>query len=109
MLINYKEEVDTLNEALKIAAMDIAEVGQDEDDDEDDMLSMESEEHGHAGEHHSVGNNSMSTARRTLSDIVSAASSTTYHSANLPLSGSGSGGQKAALFVINEDGSYIKT
>ena len=43
MLINYKEEVDTLNEALKIAAMDIAEVAQTEDDfelsdEEDDEL-----------------------------------------------------------------------
>jgi len=28
MLQSYKEEVDTLNEALKIAAQDIAEVGQ---------------------------------------------------------------------------------
>lgn len=42
MLLNYKEEVDTLNEALKIAAMDIAEVAQAEDDlftseDEDDI------------------------------------------------------------------------
>jgi len=32
MLVNYKDEVDTLNEALKIAAMDIAEVAQAEDD-----------------------------------------------------------------------------
>jgi hypothetical protein len=32
MLVSYKEEVDTLNEALKIAAMDIAEVAQTEDD-----------------------------------------------------------------------------
>mmetsp|Transcript_2267 Transcript_2267/g.3573 ORF Transcript_2267/g.3573 Transcript_2267/m.3573 type:complete len:383 (+) Transcript_2267:55-1203(+) len=32
MLQNYKEEVDTLNEALKIAAMDIAEVAQADDD-----------------------------------------------------------------------------
>ena len=33
MLSSYKEEVDTLNEALKIAAQDIAEVGQADDDD----------------------------------------------------------------------------
>ena len=32
MLIAYKEEVDTLNEALKIAAMDIAEVALTDDD-----------------------------------------------------------------------------
>lgn len=32
MLQGYKEEVDTLNEALKIAAMDIAEVAQADDD-----------------------------------------------------------------------------
>eukprot|EP01041_Mallomonas_annulata_P004046 gene4046-8053_t len=36
-LLKYKEEVDTLNEALTIAAMDIAEVAQaDDDDDLDD-------------------------------------------------------------------------
>ena len=33
-LQTYKDEVDTLNEALKIAAMDIAEVAQGDDDDE---------------------------------------------------------------------------
>ena len=32
MLADYKEEVDTLNEALKIAARDIAEVGEADDD-----------------------------------------------------------------------------
>ena len=32
MLSDYKEEVDTLNEALKIAARDIAEVGEADDD-----------------------------------------------------------------------------
>lgn len=35
MLLTYKEEVDTLNEALKIAAMDIAEVAQADDSDFD--------------------------------------------------------------------------
>jgi len=40
MLQNYKEEVDTLNEALKIAAMDIAEVGQADDD----LFTSEDEE-----------------------------------------------------------------
>eukprot|EP01035_Chromulina_nebulosa_P020031 gene20031-26008_t len=40
MLAGYKEEVDTLNEALKIAAMDIAEAAQTNIDDElsDDNL-----------------------------------------------------------------------
>ena len=35
MLLTYKEEIDTLNEALKIAAMDIAEVAQADDGDFD--------------------------------------------------------------------------
>ena len=35
MLFTYKEEIDTLNEALKIAAMDIAEVAQADDGDFD--------------------------------------------------------------------------
>lgn len=43
MLASYKEEVDTLNEALKIAAMDIAEVAEADDDllsdDEEDLVA----------------------------------------------------------------------
>lgn len=35
MLGSYKEEVDTLNEALRIAAMDIAEVAQDDEGDDE--------------------------------------------------------------------------
>jgi hypothetical protein len=48
MLQDYKDEIDTLNEALKIAALDIAEVAQAEDDfflsdeeDIDDMMSTD--------------------------------------------------------------------
>ena len=46
MLQNYKDEIDTLNEALKIAALDIAEVAQAEDDfflsdDDEDMISTD--------------------------------------------------------------------
>lgn len=50
MLQDYKDEIDTLNEALKIAAQDIAEVAQAEDDfflsdeeggEEDDLLSTD--------------------------------------------------------------------
>ena len=47
MLAGYKEEVDTLNEALKIAAMDIAEVAEADEDllsDEDDELGLGEEE-----------------------------------------------------------------
>lgn len=33
VLVGYKDEVETLNEALRIAAMDIAEIGENEDDD----------------------------------------------------------------------------
>ncbi len=40
MLVNYKEEVDTLNEALKIAARDIAEVAEADDD----LLSSDEED-----------------------------------------------------------------
>jgi hypothetical protein len=41
MLLAYKEEVDTLNEALKIAAMDIAEVAQADDALSDDLSDEE--------------------------------------------------------------------
>jgi hypothetical protein len=39
MLSNYKEEVFTLNEALKIAALDIAEIAQGEEDDDNYVLN----------------------------------------------------------------------
>jgi hypothetical protein len=62
MLQNYKEEVDTLNEALKIAARDIAEVGEaddidfaDSDDDLDDYQSLASGSQSHTHSHHSYG------------------------------------------------------
>jgi hypothetical protein len=45
MLQSYKDEVDTLNEALKIAAMDIAEVAQTEGGDDDlDYLDDEDDD-----------------------------------------------------------------
>lgn len=56
MLLNYKEEVDTLNEALKIAAMDIAEVANGEGDDEYLQMSdvdddeFDNDDHGLNGE-----------------------------------------------------------
>lgn len=40
----FQDEVDTLNEALKIAAMDIAEVAQAEDEDDEDILGEEQED-----------------------------------------------------------------
>jgi hypothetical protein len=46
MLQSYKEEVDTLNEALKIAAMDIAEVAEADDD----FFSDEEEEEAGEGD-----------------------------------------------------------
>lgn len=39
MLLGYKEEVDTLNEALRIAAMDIAEAGGNDTDGGSDIMS----------------------------------------------------------------------
>lgn len=66
MLQNYKEEVDTLNEALKIAAMDIAEVAQTEDDfalseegdgddSQDESLDEVDQQHLHQRTHHRKG------------------------------------------------------
>lgn len=44
MLLGYKEEVDTLNEALRIAAMDIAEAGGDTDGGSDVMSDLDDKE-----------------------------------------------------------------
>lgn len=89
MLLNYKEEVDTLNEALKIAAMDIAEVGQD-----DDLYSLDSEQ--------DEDDVSKGSARRALGGIISSASSVTSSSQQRAQE------DKAPLFVVKEDGSYVK-
>lgn len=103
MLLNYKEEVDTLNEALKIAAMDIAEVGQEDDE---DLFSLDSEEQEIAvkeeGSKTAGGGGSVSSARKALGGIISAASS---------ISGSAGGGgpqeERARMFVVKEDGTYM--
>jgi hypothetical protein len=50
MLLTYKEEVDTLNEALKIAAMDIAEVAQADDEDFDSEEGSSVREGGDEGD-----------------------------------------------------------
>ena len=71
MLQGYKDEVDTLNEALKIAAMDIAEVAQaneedmlSDDDSGDDLLDDDEEE----------DDDDETTVRDEVSDVVKAVS-----------------------------------
>lgn len=97
MLVNYKEEVDTLNEALKIAAMDIAEVGQ-EDDDLMSLGSEEAEGGEKPGDEGSRGGGSVSSARKTLSNIIQSTSSVT---------GTSAAEDKARLIVVKEDGSFM--
>ena len=102
MLLTYKDEVDTLNEALKIAAMDIAEVAQADDDfssDDDDEESNES-----------------LTADDGEKEYLDAISADTDKGKNrdtlLRLArkdGSGSGGppqNSRSTFVIQDDGSF---
>jgi len=59
MLMSYKDEVDTLNEALKIAAMDIAEVAEADDD----LLLSDDEGEAADGESVGVGGGGSSAAR----------------------------------------------
>ena len=88
MLQNYKEEVDTLNEALKIAAMDIAEVAQADDEfltDDDDENHDEATLSSRADSTQSKA----SKLRAALGDNVSVDG-------------------KASTFVIYEDGAFEK-
>jgi hypothetical protein len=90
MLQNYKEEVDTLNEALKIAAMDIAEVAQTDDDflDTDDDDEGEDDQVTLSSKAESSAHSKVSKLRAVLGDNISA-------EANKP-----------STFVIREDGGF---
>lgn len=127
MLQTYKDEVDTLNEALKIAAMDIAEVAEAEDDyflsDDDD----EEEEEEDASRDVSRGDDALSVS--AASESVSYASTHTQERAGSglgrtskeilyreALKDSSTAGSKTAAaamgqqktFVVNEDGTFEK-
>lgn len=105
MLVNYKEEVDTLNEALKIAAMDIAEVGQH---DEELFTSEDEENEGEEEMSASVGSKSkdatsLSTAERSkksakLQILRNALDENPLLVAN----------ESKSTFVIHEDGKFEK-
>eukprot|EP01031_Cornospumella_fuschlensis_P028892 gene28892-34866_t len=100
MLLNYKEEVDTLNEALRIAAMDIAEVGQDDDmGSEGDMYSIYSSEDGDAADKGDIvieSKDSQSVASSRKAEKLSA------------VMGKAAAGKedKAPMFIIKEDGTF---
>ena len=131
MLRTYKEEVDTLNEALKIAAMDIAEVAEAEDDyflsDEDDVDGEEEVDLSHGGED-GGGEDSLSVS--AASESVSFASArdeggdggrssgrtskaVLYREALRDSATAGTGSatpvSQQRTFVVREDGTFDKT
>jgi hypothetical protein len=92
MLQNYKEEVDTLNEALKIAAMDIAEVAEAEDD----FFSSDDE-------------NMDSSVQADGQDTVGGERDPQKNKDELyrlAMSGSAANNQKSTTFVIHDDGTF---
>jgi hypothetical protein len=99
MLVNYKEEVDTLNEALKIAAFDIAEVGQNEEE----LFTSEDEEN----EEGTVGsrskNDSLSTADRSKRSAKLEILRTALE--GNPIVGVN---ESKSTFVVHEDGRFEK-
>jgi hypothetical protein len=86
MLQGYKEEVDTLNEALRIAAMDIADVAQADDD----LLESDDEENDQL----TASEIDASSQHDKAADILSIVEGS---AASLPSS---------ATIYVNEDGSY---
>lgn len=99
MLQNYKEEVDTLNEALKIAAMDIAEVAEAEDDffssdeDDDDVTADK------------FGDESSSATGAAVGEERDAVKNK-EELYRLAMSGSAASTQKSSTFVIRDDGTF---
>jgi hypothetical protein len=104
MLATYKEEVDTLNEALKIAAMDIAEVAQGGDDyDSDDDEYNENEEDNEANEVDDEDSEFIDASSsdydkiRNRDTLIHLARGSDRPSQDKPI---------GTTFVINDDGSY---
>jgi hypothetical protein len=103
LLQTYKEEVDTLNEALKIAAMDIAEVAQADDED------LESEEGlGEGTEEDDEGEGSFVDAATSEFD-KSLNREKLLRMARKDASASSSATRsQGTTIVINEDGTFLK-
>jgi len=114
MLQSYKNEVETLNEALKIAAMDIAEVAQadddyfvsDDEDDVDDLGDAESSKMGSASAASGIdrGNVYMDAA---ASEYDRVKNKVLLREVATEGNNSSTGGG-APTFLIYEDGSFEK-
>jgi hypothetical protein len=121
MLQSYKEEVDTLNEALKIAAMDIAEVAEADDDlFSDEEGGAEDEEEGLEGDAATAASSSVvaSTAASSTRDRMaeelranpernpSRNREELYRLATSDSSASKAGAPKPATFIVHPDGTF---
>ena len=103
MLQNYKEEVDTLNEALKIAAMDIAEVAEAEDDffdsdeEEEEVRTATGERFGREEEGGSTGGGigEERDSDKNKEELY-----------RLAMSGTAASSQKKSTFVVHYDGTF---
>ena len=105
---NFKDEVDTLNEALKIAAMDIAEVAQTG---EDDFLSSGDED-----QKSTDSKSAISNREESEDDVYLDASTSKYSSTNKTTSvmravmvdSYSAKSASSSTFLIHEDGSFEK-
>ena len=114
MLNQYKEDLDTMNEALKIAAMDIVEVAEADDDllsDDDeegdvgigeDNVDDEGFSDAAAGRYDKARNKAevYAHARKDLDDLSITSGSTTATQGKKPSAG--------ITFVVNDDGTFNK-
>lgn len=103
MLLNYKEEVDTLNEALKIAAMDIADVGQNEEE----LFTSEDEEN-EEDMSASVGSKSKDTASLSTAERSKRSAKLEILRTALDANPILSSNESKSTFVIREDGKFEK-
>ena len=118
MLQNYKDEVDTLNEALKIAAMDIAEVAQTEDDfniSDDDQESQENDDdlsHFHSKDEDNdfvdaaTSKYSRNVNKSTVMRAVMEDGNNSLHSRGSSITATSAHNYGASTFLVHEDGTF---
>jgi hypothetical protein len=106
MLTSYKEEVDTLNEALKIAAMDIAEVADADEDllQSDDERTLEDDRDG-VGEDGDTFSDAVASrySKSTNKEVLMRA--IIEDASNSRISNT-AGSMSLSAFLIHEDGSF---
>jgi len=116
MLGNYKEEVFTLNEALKIAALDIAEIAQGEDEEDayvlnDTLNTLQETLNAQENKGHHVHSHG-DTSGPNPANIGSNVEQVHHHirsDAQIQHVSNANNVNSGAAFMINDDGTFVQS